>query len=86
MMIYRNVEISWCLTNQESYGAAFSQSYDRSIQQSTPTPNICQRRAPLQRTLLRLFAAQHKLVEIHDVDLLLVAFHGNEKGYTLLTP
>lgn len=42
--------------------------------------------APLQRTLLRLFVAQRKLVEIHDVDPFLAAFHGNEKRYTLLTP
>jgi hypothetical protein len=86
MMIYRNVEIGWCLTNQEFYGAAFDQSYDRSIQQSTPTSNVRQRRAPLQRTLLRFFAAQHKLVEIHDVDPFLAAYHGNEKRLTALIP
>lgn len=50
-MIYRNVEIGWCVTNQEFYGVAFGQSYDRSIQQSIPTPNVRQRCAPLQRAV-----------------------------------
>lgn len=41
-------------------------------------------RAPLQRTLLRLFVAQRKLVEIHDLDPFLAADHGNEKRLTAL--
>ena len=43
-------------------------------------------RGPPQRTLQRLFAAQHKLVEIHDVDPFLAAYHGNEKRLTARIP